>query len=801
MDFKNFYKKIVFDIDRDYLQIYEAKQGDTKSRGFYVTVTQNNVEVPIITESMTFYAEKPDGTRVYQDAVKDKGKFRIDLKNQVFAVLGIVKCELTLKGANCEKISSKAFKIKVHENLTNNIVSKDERGIIDDALELAEDIIPRIELLDVDLLENYQSEVEQNKVKISTVEKELNDYKKTIQQVNINQEAKQEVSGYGIVNLPPNAASGQVSGNVKGETRTNLAENSKMNIDSNDDGVADNWMGFFSSRGNYTVTEEGQKCEVIDDSGRVGIQYQHDNLKKANTISVSFKVKGEGFVIIEIRERYTSADDTIRVIVNQSEQMSLDSTFKTIKLENVAITTENLDAQIILMFVSDIKNGDYFIATDCVVEKNNKAGNYIEGTKSALASQRIKSIGRNLFNTDNLKLYYDKGPDSLKILNKDEFIVSSNREGWYRARKFIQLAPNTQYALSYYSEIIDGNPYEYVVVIIGDSLYYKTFTTDDTGIIEIRGYSGNDTLYGTIKYKIQIEKGDIATEYEPYKEDISYVTVKDKDNKIVNLNRINDNIYDELDTNEMKTYKKTGEIKLNGNMSWNVVGSAPTSNSLTLSTTISNISIGTRDSLLYNNYGKFRQFGNTGLDEPFLFDIDYRTGYIFVKVPITTGSREDGTNYLNNNPLTLIYQLAEPEILPVQVSGSVISHPNGTIYVEPITTVAGVYNSNMLVTYDDLPIKEIEKITKIDYETGLGTDLDVSAAVIAEDGLSFTHPDLSNGDIVFFEYFYDVETTQGECIIEYYDSRYVIKDKTTGQFYKWNVVVDNGTPSIELEEV
>src|SRR5699024_5484011 len=111
---------------------------------------------------------------------------------------------------------------KVHENLINSIVSKDERGIIDDALELAEDIIPRIELLDVDLLENYQSEVEQNKVKIATVEKELNDYKDTISNININQEAKQEVSGYGIVSLPPNAANGQVEGSIRGETRTNL---------------------------------------------------------------------------------------------------------------------------------------------------------------------------------------------------------------------------------------------------------------------------------------------------------------------------------------------------------------------------------------------------------------------------------------------------------------------------------------------------------------------------------------------------------------------------------------------------
>jgi hypothetical protein len=73
--------------------------------------------------------------------------------------------------------------------------------------------------------------------------------------------------------------------------------------------------------------------------------------------------------------------------------------------------------------------------------------------------------------------------------------------------------------------------------------------------------------------------------------------------------------------------------------------------------------------------------------------------------------------------------------------------------------------------------------------------------VIAEDKLSFTHPDLSEGDIVFFEYEYDVESTEGETEVEYYDSRYVIKDSVTDKFYKWNVKVANGTPTIEVVEV
>ena len=81
------------------------------------------------------------------------------------------------------------------------------------------------------------------------------------------------------------------------------------------------------------------------------------------------------------------------------------------------------------------------------------------------------------------------------------------------------------------------------------------------------------------------------------------------------------------------------------------------------------------------------------------------------------------------------------------------------------------------------------------------TELNVFETVIAEDKLSFTHPDLEAGDIVFFVYEYDRKSAVGEIEIEYYDNRYVVKDSETDKFYKWTVSVVNGEPSIELVEV
>lgn len=151
--------------------------------------------------------------------------------------------------------------------------------------------------------------------------------------------------------------------------------------------------------------------------------------------------------------------------------------------------------------------------------------------------------------------------------------------------------------------------------------------------------------------------------------------------------------------------------------------------------------------------------------------------------------------------MTLIYQLATPIEIPIQTSGSLVSYPSGTVYIEPFVADAGIYVDKMEVLHSDLPIKALEKISKVDFDTGLETELDITAAVIAEDKLSFTHPDLTSGDIVFFVYEHGAEGTIPETEISYYDSRYVIKDSVTGKFYKWHIAVADGVPSIELVEV
>lgn len=147
-------------------------------------------------------------------------------------------------------------------------------------------------------------------------------------------------------------------------------------------------------------------------------------------------------------------------------------------------------------------------------------------------------------------------------------------------------------------------------------------------------------------------------------------------------------------------------------------------------------------------------------------------------------------------------ELLEPIITPIPSSGTLLSNPSGTVYIEPVLSVAGLYEDvGIPVTNSDYPIDTLERIYKIDFVTGIETELPASDAVVAENGLSFTHPELTKGDIVFFTYFYPAEYPHGELTVNYYDTRYTVKDSVTGKFYKWEISVANGTPSIDLVEV
>ena len=127
MDFKQFYWRINFNIDNTLRCNFKATQGDSKSRGFYVSIISGGVITPPTNQSMILHTENKFGERHSMVAVKEGDVFRIDIPNTVFSIKGNVNCQLTLYGADGEKIKDEKFKLTVEESFEDGSVVPEEQ--------------------------------------------------------------------------------------------------------------------------------------------------------------------------------------------------------------------------------------------------------------------------------------------------------------------------------------------------------------------------------------------------------------------------------------------------------------------------------------------------------------------------------------------------------------------------------------------------------------------------------------------------------------------------------------------------
>lgn len=515
--------------------------------------------------------------------------------------------------------------------------------------------------------EDYTNQRQQDQLKVATVEKGLNDYKSTMANVNVNQEAKQEVTGYGIISLPKNTANGQVSASVKGNTLTN-----KLGA------TVESSCTTSSANSRITIGNLGQISPNINTKTYQFIQ--------GHKYFVKYKLKNSS-----IGRLY----DYIRVQVSTALTVKGTSTGSVLESYALWTATENYPNGYFYAVSGDPTGQldlDYAFVYDLTEifgadkepteEQANQILGYVSNTKSTISASRLKSVDKDgiqesisyLPNVGELRSL----PDGVR----DEIKVSGGKaESVQRTKKYV----------------LNGR----------ESWAYP-----------------NDELTNTEKFSVEI---------------------MDKSKVVANA----------ISLDKFPVLPHTYADIEGANSVLNFLGLRVLKSSLV-------------------GYSE----GLTSAQKLTLFK-----------------------TWLAANPLTLTYQLAEPIITPIQVSGTLLSNPSGTIYVENVVADAGLYNNGITTQYTDLPIKTVDKLIKYDFETGVQTSLDVSEVVVNANKLSFTHPNLVNGDMVFYDYFYDVESTEGETEIEYYDSRHTIKDTTNNKFYSWKITSTNGVPTVNLTEV
>jgi hypothetical protein len=646
----------------------------------------------------------------------------------------------------------------------------------------------------------------ETRIKVLDVEQDVSNISKVLTNLNPNQEAKQSVSGYGILSLPKNAANGQVSASVKGNTYTNLLGTKGLG------NSLDGWL----NATNITIVDNYIDFDVSNVvAGQIPV-----NIIAGHTYFIAlehFTIDTNRGLIIQLSNGTLNIGNTGVLFTTSPTPTRKGGIFTaTAQGNNLRITRgvgdnigKNRARHIMLVNLTLLNE------TETDINKLLAKYPYVNGTKSTISASRLKSVGKN-FNKCELSTLYKK-----------EFKTSNNTSNDFRV--YLLNSINTSDIHSYTTFIsgqfsrpitVSQSKKYYIRLGINGSAQDNKITFTDIPIFLESGtytisFTGLTISVNNVNFtSMQLEKGTVATPYEPYTESTQYFTAKDSVGKIIELRSLPNGTKDEVRVSEGKLIKRVSdEVKL-----WEVLdtvlsgGESENFYALSGSNILTNLFYESSTNIQFARVNNYPGKGTSSYPEVqetdnYIWRIT-STGTINIKIPKADIEGDftvaKGQQWLQQKQVTLTYQLATPIEIPIQTSGSLVSYPSGTVYIEPFVADAGIYTDKMEVLYSDLPIKVLEKLSKIDFTTGLETELDVSDAVIAENKLSFTHPDLTSGDIVFFVYEHGAEGTLPETEISYYDSRYVIKGEDD-KFYKWEIeaklVEGVITPSIKLVEV
>ncbi|NLN03850.1 MAG: hypothetical protein GX166_03380, partial [Clostridiaceae bacterium] len=661
--------------------------------------------------------------------------------------------------------------------LLKGIVDGDFENRVSDLEDEVEDargefdaLVDRLDDTDGRIADNA-GEIDSAKVKILQLEQENKQLKKIVEDSNPTQSPRVTSTGYGVVSLPKNAGQGPMDVKVEGLTLKN-------ELDYN----TETWEEWSLRDGS----------EVVD--GKLKIV--RVSLSEQAYINASFKPNAKYGLLMYVHELTTPLLNATGAFSGTTTLASSTGNQKAILLTTSAIERNALSFKTNVQGTVTVSNVRIFelppgseIESDFETLSADELAMkypYVQGgvPRNTSGTFRVRSVGKNLF---------DKSKVVIGRINSNGTFQDISD---IRTSDYIKVTPNTSYVL--YNAKINSSH--------GLAFYDANKQVLSEGVLGT-GYNptrllttGGNTQYLRCSVHVdnlaiaQLEKGTLATPYEPYISSEQYVNGPE-------LRSLPNGVADSIENG--KLIQRVKEYVLQSNDIYSVVTTYTYIDYVLIYKPIDYIDYGAVP--LIN--GSLVLEGSLG-DKKF-YDSEDRIGYIvqasnerfaYVVAKGTFANITEARAALVGKKIK--YQLATPIETPVQVSGSVQSYPAGTVYIEPAIADAGVYDGGLAILNTDFPIAELESIQKIDFQTGLSTELDVGQAVIAGGGLSFTHPGLTDGDIVFVTYLYDDSNyTAGKATCEYYDSRFVLKDDVTGKFYKEVKKVENGELVTQLVEV
>lgn len=301
----------------------------------------------------------------------------------------------------------------------------------------------------------------------------------------------------------------------------------------------------------------------------------------------------------------------------------------------------------------------------------------------ATGVQKIRQFGKNVCKITSVTGYnyissIPTKPGKITINFDGNSMSIKSTENAYRIAltNIIQLLPNTKYTLSYTrtNNLADGGSarryiYDYSekdgYTLINalnsgdDGKMSYTFTTGESGAIALAwGYNNTASGSSSVIYDIQIEKGSVATGYEPYSEEIN--TLNLGSTELCAIVDANGTVVaqDSLEAKNGKWYIHPKVVKINAkNYVWNIITVAEGNlfrASLTKLNTIKKVS-----HIVVCNYFK-GIIGSAGRADG---NIYYNTGSNSIDIICNDFSTiEEFNNFITENDL-IIYALANDETL------------------------------------------------------------------------------------------------------------------------------------------
>jgi hypothetical protein len=526
------------------------------------------------------------------------------------------------------------------------------------------------------------------------------------QEVNAPQYSAQISTYDDIITLPENTTKGQVSSiGIKGLTATNLIKNGDFKILG--DWLTNSGATLSVNNNILAVTGNGimNRLSVLQ---RITFNQNHKyyyrtKARVTNGECTTLRIWGNsGAWITSI----TSPIANQWYVISDVKEQTLTTSRRDIDIEHIYTdaTTANGKVMEVQEFTMINLTETFGAGSEPTKEQCDKIfTNWFDGTKSTVSAIRARSVGKNILGGEKFAQSVIKAVGSSTLAykttvdNRNVLALVADNEVHLKT-VFDKFKENTQYTVQVYAKkkeelsggylslrYTDGT---FILIPPKSTSWEKTVVTSDAGKT-IRELQTTYSSYGKTNYydidTFQIEEGDTATEYEPYKESVAYITAKDESGNILELQSLPNGTKDEIRVVDKKLICRIGAK--------------------------TNVASGT-----LINYA------------------DMATGGQFVAY-FTDGTQQAGIkgDTLTITATTLTYQLAEPIITPIDAK-PITCYENGTVIIEPYIKDKFVVGETLTITLE-YPVKAIDKLLKLNTETPEWVEVE---GTLSEDGTTIT---------------------------------------------------------------